>query len=113
MLTISKPLSASQAQAYHSREFTNAEQAYYSQDGEVRGHWHGRLAAEWGMNGHVTEEQFQRLSEGQHPITGEQLVHHQTPREYTNERGEQIRTMEHRAGWDATFSAPKTVSLTA
>ena len=113
MLTISKPLSAGQAQAYHSKEFTSAEQAYYSQDGEVRGHWHGRLAAQWGLHGSVTEEQFQRLSEGQHPITGEQLVRHQTPREYTNEHGEKIRTMEHRAGWDATFSAPKTASLTA
>jgi len=113
VLTISKPLSASQAQAYHSKEFTSAEQAYYTQKGDIHGEWHGRLAAEWGLHGDVTEEQFQRLSEGQHPITGKQLVRYQTPREYTNEHGEQIRTMEHRAGWDATFSAPKTVSLTA
>lgn len=113
MLTISKPLSASQAQAYHSKEFTSAEQAYYSQSGEVRGEWHGKLAEEWGLHGEVTEEQFQRLSEGQNPITGRQLVRYQTPREYTNEQGERVRTMEHRAGWDATFSAPKTVSLTA
>jgi hypothetical protein len=32
---------------------------------------------------------------------------HQTAREYVNERGETVRTMEHRAGWDATFSAPE------
>lgn len=113
MLTISKPLSASQAQAYHSKEFTSAEQAYYTQGGEIRGEWHGKLAEEWGLHGQVTEEQFHRLSEGQHPITGRQLVRYQTPREYTNEHGELVRTMEHRAGWDATFSAPKTVSLTA
>ena len=113
MLTISKPLSASQAQAYHSKEFTNPEQAYYSQQGEVRGEWHGKLAEQWGLRGDVSEEQFQRLSEGQHPTTGEQLVRYQTAREYTNEHGEQVRTMEHRAGWDATFSAPKSVSLTA
>ena len=113
MLTISKPLSASQAQTYHSKEFTSTEQTYYSQKGEIRGEWHGRLAEQWGLHGDVTEEQFQRLSEGQHPITGEQLVRYQTPREYTNDRGEHIRTMEHRAGWDATFSAPKSVSLTA
>src|SRR6267143_4538324 len=48
-----------------------------------------------------------------HPTTGEQLVRHQTPRKTTNVRGETVTTMEHRAGWDATFSAPKTVSLTA
>lgn len=113
MLTISKPLSASQAQAYHSKEFTSAEQAYYTQGGEIRGEWHGKLAEEWGLHGQVSEEQFHRLSEGQHPITGRQLVRYQTPREYANEHGERVRTMEHRAGWDATFSAPKTVSLTA
>jgi len=27
--------------------------------------------------------------------------------------GEKVKTMEHRAGWDATFSAPKSVSITA
>ena len=30
-----------------------------------------------------------------------------------NDKGETVRAMEHRAGWDATFSAPKSVSLTA
>src|SRR5207247_10410884 len=30
-----------------------------------------------------------------------------------NARGETVRTMGHRAGWDATFSGPKSVSLTA
>ena len=54
--------------------------------------------------GEVYEEQFARLAEGQHPETGEQLVRHQTAREYVNEQGETVRTMEHRAGWDATFS---------
>src|SRR5437588_8395773 len=33
--------------------------------------------------------------------------------EYKNENGKTIKTMEHRAGWDATFSAAKSVSLTA
>jgi conjugative relaxase-like TrwC/TraI family protein len=113
MLTISKPLSASQAQAYHSKEFTSAEQAYYNQQGEVRGEWHGRLANEWGLKGEVSEEQFSRLANGQHPDTGEQLVRVRESFEYQNENGETVRTMEHRAGWDATFSAPKSVSLTA
>jgi conjugative relaxase-like TrwC/TraI family protein len=61
----------------------------------------------------VQEEHFRRLSDGQHPITGEPLVRHQTAREYVNEHGETVKAMEHRAGWDATFSAPKSVSLTA
>ncbi|MGA9977606.1 MAG: MobF family relaxase, partial [Candidatus Sulfotelmatobacter sp.] len=33
--------------------------------------------------------------------------------EYQDADGKRIKTMEHRAGWDATFSAPKSVSLTA
>src|SRR5437879_6316672 len=113
MLTISNPLSASQAQAYHAEEFSNARENYYSQGDQIRGEWHGRLAGQWGLRGEVREEHFARLSECQHPMTGEQLVRHQTAREYVNRRGEKVSPMEHRAGWDATFSAPKSVSLTA
>ena len=113
MLTISKPLSAGQAQRYHAEEFQNARENYYAEGDRITGEWHGRLAAEWGLSGEVSEEHFQRLAEGQHPITGEQLVRHQTPHVATNAHCETTTTMEHRAGWDATFSAPKTVSLTA
>ena len=113
MLTISNPLSASQAQAYHAEEFSNAHENYYTQGDQIRGQWHGKLAAKWGLKGEVSEEHFQRLSEGQHPTTGAQLVRHRAAREYVNERGEKVKAMEHRAGWDATFSAPKSVSLTA
>jgi conjugative relaxase-like TrwC/TraI family protein len=41
------------------------------------------------------------------------LVRHVTPHKYENAYGETIETSEHRAGWDATFSAPKSVSLAA
>src|SRR5580698_8730548 len=113
MLTISKPLSAGQAQTYHKEEFANAEENYYSEGDRIRGEWHGRLAQEWGLHGEVQKQQIQRLANGQHPLTEEQLVRHQTAREYINARGETVSTMEHRAAWDATFSAPKSVSLTA
>jgi conjugative relaxase-like TrwC/TraI family protein len=113
MLTISKPISAGQAQQYHKEEFSNSTENYYTEDNRVRGEWQGKLALRYGLEGEVSEQQFARLSEGQHPETGEQLVRHQTPRVYVNERGETVRAMEHRAGWDATFSAPKSVSLTA
>src|SRR5436190_17679858 len=113
MLTISKPLSAEQARAYHHEKFSNAQDNYYTEGDRIRGEWHGRLAEQWGLRGEVREEHFQRLSEGQHPITGKQLIRHQAAREYMNRRGEQVSPMEHRAGWDATFSAPKSVSLTA
>ena len=113
MLTISKPLSAAQAHAYHREEFSNAQENYYSEGDRIRGEWLGKLAEKWGLRGGVQEEQFRRLSDGQHPVSGKQLVRHQTAREYVNERGKTVKAMEHRAGWDATFSAPKSVSLTA
>ena len=113
MLNISKPLSASQAQTYHEREFTAAEQNYWKQGDTIQGEWHGRLAEGFGLSGAVGAEEFARLSEGQHPETGEQLVLHRTVHQYKNADGETIAPVEHRAGWDATFSAPKSISLTA
>jgi len=113
MLTISKPLSAGQARLYHAEEFRNARENYYSQGEEIRGTWHGRLAESWGLTGDVDEMTFARLAEGRHPVTDEALVRHQEAHLSTNARGETITTMGHRAGWDATFSPPKSVSLTA
>src|SRR5216683_2007179 len=113
MLTISKPLSAGQAQTYHQKDFTAKEQNYWSQRGVTAGEWQGRLAAQFGLAGAVSAEDFGKLSQGQHPETGEQLVRQRASYEYQDADGETIKTMEHRAGWDATFSAPKSVSLTA
>jgi conjugative relaxase-like TrwC/TraI family protein len=110
MLTISKPLTTGQAHSYHREEFANPEQNYYTQGHRTLGEWQGKLAGEWGLAGRVTAEQFHRLAEGQHPLTGEQLVRHRFASEQT---GKKAQTAEHRAGWDATFSAPKSVSITA
>src|SRR5271166_2455131 len=113
MLTISKPLSASQAQTYHVREFASQEQNYWSRDQQGHSEWQGRLAEQWGLQGGVGSEHFARLSEGQHPHTEEQLVRRQVARTYEGKFGREVTSTEHRAGWDATFSAPKSVSLTA
>src|SRR5579875_3156406 len=113
MLTISKPLSAGQAQSYHAKEFTAREQNYWSERGVIAGEWQGRLASQLGLAGAVSAEDFAKLSQGQHPATGEQLVRQRASYEYVDENGKTIKTMEHRAGWDATFSPPKSVSLTA
>ena len=113
MLTISKSLSAGQARTYHSREFTSEKQNYWSRDQQAHSEWQGKLAQEWGLQGEVGSEHFARLSEGQHPESGVQLVKHQPARTYENEYRKQITSVGHRAGWDATFSAPKSVSLTA
>src|SRR6202161_1195833 len=113
MLTISKPLSATQAQTYHAKEFTSAEQNYWKQDDRTLGEWHGKLAEKFDLAGAVSEEHFARLADGQHPHTAEQLVRHRVVQEYEGADGKTIAPVEHRAGWDATFSAPKSVSLTA
>jgi conjugative relaxase-like TrwC/TraI family protein len=113
MLTISKPISAGQAQSYHQKEFTAKEQNYWSQRGVIAGEWQGRLAGQFGLVGTVSAEDFAKLSQGQHAQTGDQLVRQRASYEYQGADGKIIKTMEHRAGWDATFSAPKSVSLTA
>jgi conjugative relaxase-like TrwC/TraI family protein len=113
MLTISKPLSSGQAASYHREEFANAKDNYYTEGDRVRGQWHGRLAEQWGLKGEVEAGQFKRLADGQHPHTGEQLVQFRAAHEYTDANGQKVKAMEHRAGWDATFAAPKSVSLTA
>jgi conjugative relaxase-like TrwC/TraI family protein len=113
MLTISKPLSASQVRTYHEREFASQRQNYWSRDQQGHSAWQGKLAEQWGLNGSVGNEHFARLTEGQHPHTEAQLVRHQVSKTYEGKFGKEVTSVEHRAGWDATFSAPKSVSLTA
>ena len=114
MLTMSsKPLSAGQARTYHAREFASERQNYWSRDQQGFSEWQGRLAEQWELDGAVGNDHFARLSEGQHPFTEEQLVRHQVSRTYEGKGGREVTSVEHRAGWDATFSAPKSVSLTA
>ena len=113
MMTIPKALSSGQAQTYHKLEYTSAAQSYYKQGDEVKGEWQGRLATSLGLSGEVAAQEFSRLSEGQHPQSEAQMVRHRAAVEYQNASGKTVKAVEHRAGWDATFSAPKSVSLTA
>ena len=82
--------------------------SYFSQGGTLAGEWHGQLAGTLALSGAVTAEAFDRLAEGVHPQTGEQLIQHRDT--IKTQAGEEL---GHRAGWDLTFNAPKTVSLTA
>jgi conjugative relaxase-like TrwC/TraI family protein len=113
MMTLSKALAAGQAKDYFQAEYTSTQESYYSEAETVKGKWFGRQAEAWQLQGEVNSEHFERLCEGQHPLNGNQLVRHVTPHKYENAYGETIETSEHRAGWDATFSAPKSVSLAA
>jgi len=98
---------------YHAKEFASAQQNYWSRNQQGHSEWQGQLARQWNLDGPVYAEHFARLAEGQHPQTGERLVRHQVSRTYEGKNGKEITSVEHRAGWDATFSAPKSVSITA
>ena len=103
MVTISKALKAAQVLDYHKKDYTNAKDNYYSKGDQISGQWHGKLAEHWGLRGSVAMEQFGRLAQGQDPHTGEQRIRH---------RIATANSAEHRAGWDATFAPPKSVSIT-
>ncbi len=113
MMTMSKALGAAQAKAYYGSEYSNSRESYYTEQERVEGEWSGKLAEELGLEGPIEREAFERLMDGCDPRTGEQLVRHVASKEYVNEYGEKVKTSEHRAGWDATFSAPKSVSIAA
>jgi conjugative relaxase-like TrwC/TraI family protein len=114
MMTMSPaPISVEQALDYYRQEYTNAKDNYYSEAGEVKGRWCGQLAEEWNLKGEVTSEQYERLVEGKDPHTGKQLIRSVTAREIVDENGKEKLTSTHGAGWDMTFSAPKSPSLAA
>ncbi len=95
------------------RTFASETQSYYAKDDATMGEWQGQLSERFGLSGAVSKEAFLSLANGQHPQSGEQMVRHRIASEQTNADGSVTQTVEHRAGWDATFSAPKSVSLTA
>lgn len=113
MMTIPKALSSGQAQTYHKLDYTSDSQSYYRRGDSVKGEWQGQLAPSLGLSGEVTALEFSRLSEGQHPQTEAQMVRHRAAVKYKNADGKTVNAVEHRAAWDATFSAPKSVSVTA
>jgi conjugative relaxase-like TrwC/TraI family protein len=72
---------------------------YYMRSGEPPGRWAGRAAERLSLQGPVTEAEFEAALSGTDPKTGERLVRH---------RGQ---SRPHAAGWDMTFSAPKSASV--
>jgi hypothetical protein len=72
----------------------------------VEGVWQRRLAEKFGLAGTVSAADFARLTEGQHPKAGEQLVKHRAAHEYKNADGTVTKSVEHRARWDATRGTP-------
>jgi len=100
MLVMSKgALSAGQAATYYEEKYSRDD--YYTEQQRVVGRWFGNAAAELGLTGEIATEDFRAALNGLNPKTGENLVHAAQ------------REGERRAGWDATFNAPKSVSVQA
>lgn len=94
MLTISKAIKAGQGEYYLS--LAGADDYYMAGD-EPLGYWLGKGVTLLGLEGQVDKAQFRHLLRGLSPDGTRKLV-----RNADNER---------RAGWDLTWSAPKSVSV--
>ncbi len=112
-ITMSKALSAAGAVSYFKGEYEHARGSYYAEDEKVAGQWSGELAEHFELSGAVRREDFEKLCEGQDPRDDAQLVRHVKAHQRTNQYGDEIETGGHRAGFDITLSAPKSVSLAA
>lgn len=84
---------------YYTRYLTDA-------DGELPGRWTGRQADLLGLSGEVTTEALEALLSGHDPVTGEVLGNPLVDRARSD--GRVTRAV---AGFDATLSAPKSLSV--
>jgi conjugative relaxase-like TrwC/TraI family protein len=98
MLSIGK-LGAGQ-ERYYTEKVAEGAEDYYSGEGEAEGRWIGRAAAELGLDGKVEPDELTAMLTGRNPVTGEPLGLKSAP------------GREPVPGFDLTFSAPKSVSLT-
>jgi len=95
MLRVTESKNAEAAKQYFGKGMTRSD--YYIDGQEIAGVWGGKAAARLGLSGQVNQQDYFALVDNLHPQTGERL----TPRQ-KNDR---------RAGYDFTFSAPKSVSV--
>jgi conjugative relaxase-like TrwC/TraI family protein len=91
--------SAAAAVEYYTRYLTEAP-------GEVPGRWLGRQAPQLDLVGHVAAHDLQAILEGFDPRTGTALGRELRDRELAD--GKSVKAV---AGFDATFSAPKSLSV--
>jgi conjugative relaxase-like TrwC/TraI family protein len=98
MLSIGK-LGSGQ-EAYYLEKVAEGAEDYYSGEGEAEGQWIGQAAAQFALEGKVESDQLTAMLTGRNPVTGEPLGLKSAP------------GREPVPGFDLTFSAPKSVSLT-
>jgi conjugative relaxase-like TrwC/TraI family protein len=98
MLAMSKgALTAAKAETYYEEKYSRDD--YYTEKQRVVGQWFGHGAEELGLSGEVATEDFRAVLRGLRPVSDEVLVHKANG------------YPDRRAGWDATFNAPKSVSI--
>ena len=95
MLSIKSIGAANSAVAEYYEQL--AQDDYYQIGLEPAGQWSGGLADDLLLFGEVKQGQLGAMFEGKHPLTTEELSGNAGP--------------QHKAGWDLTFSAPKSVSV--
>jgi conjugative relaxase-like TrwC/TraI family protein len=95
MLRITESKNAEAAKQYFGKSMIRSD--YYIDGQEIAGRWGGKGAERFGLHGTVDQERYFALCDNRDPATGEQL----TPRQKDNRR----------AGYDFTFSTPKSVSV--
>jgi conjugative relaxase-like TrwC/TraI family protein len=98
MLSIGK-LGAGQ-ERYYTEKVAEGAEDYYSGEGEAEGVWIGLASERFDIEGKVEPDQLTAMLTGRNPVTGEPLGLKSAP-------GRQPVP-----GFDLTFSAPKSVSLT-
>jgi conjugative relaxase-like TrwC/TraI family protein len=87
---------------------------YYAEGQTVPGQWIGQGAADLGLSGVTTAEEFVRLCDNLHPQTGERLTLRQkTTRIERGLDGVERQAANRRVFYDFTFSPPKSVSIAA
>ena len=74
-----------------------ATEDYYELGGEPAGYWVGQLQSALYLNGELCAGELGKMLQGYHPTSGEALA---------SNAG-----IDHKGGWDMTFSAPKSVSV--
>lgn len=94
MLSFKSISNAQQAAHYYENL---AVEDYYELGGEPSGYWLGQLSSKFYLYGEIQVGGLGKILQGYHPSTGEALA---------SNAG-----VDHKAGWDMTFSAPKSVSI--
>lgn len=112
MITPKAQYSLADAKRYFKEHLSVGD--YYAEGQHVAGQWFGQGAADLGLQGVTTTEQFERLCENLHPATGQKLTLRQNAtRVETGKDGVAREAANRRVFYDFTLSPPKSVSIAA